>query len=561
MNQMIVPKVINFNELVKNSNTTLSLDLQSKMIAHLNTEFTEQEQQWYIANLFVYLNYHPTNDYPINLENVYKMLGFANKGNAMKTIKSNFTLDEDYKLILIPREKKQNAGRSEHAIILNVDTFKNLCMLVKTDKGKDIRKYYVKLENLYNKMIKEELENKDKHIDSLETEVKTVRKQLQKRSNQKWLHVTPGDAVYAVKSDKNDPFSLISIGKSKNISERESNYLTHNQESNMFYIKKCRNCNLAEKVLHHLLMSKRVNEREWFTVSEDIAIYCIDLVCTFLDSFVDSIDNLPQTELLQSILDLSQTQRLSIVGKESTQNVKVNDNTMKEFDYNTFIQEYCVIDPNYFSIPEELIGAYKLWSRVNVNTNKKNLLFKHLQTKFTMEKRYLDCYNAAIRGYVGVKPKPFVFNIVNEQLKNFISEKCEIGYIHKITEQDLLHSYEEYIDHPLIDDDLILLKAELNFQFFYGGVNCSLQKKKYGYIGFKLKSAPDTIHCLRNKSTRKAIVKINVHTQQIEAEYNSLNATAFALNKRYETIVTYLRKRSVFDDCYMLQYKSNVNDV
>jgi phage anti-repressor protein len=34
-------------------------------------------------------------------------------------------------------------------IMLNVDTFKNLCMLVKSDKAKEIRKYYVKLENIY----------------------------------------------------------------------------------------------------------------------------------------------------------------------------------------------------------------------------------------------------------------------------------------------------------------------------------------------------------------------------------------------------------------------------
>jgi hypothetical protein len=30
-------------------------------------------------------------------------------------------VDEDYKLLIIPREKKQNAGRSEHEIMLNVD--------------------------------------------------------------------------------------------------------------------------------------------------------------------------------------------------------------------------------------------------------------------------------------------------------------------------------------------------------------------------------------------------------------------------------------------------------
>uniref|UniRef100_A0A6C0H6D5 Uncharacterized protein n=1 Tax=viral metagenome TaxID=1070528 RepID=A0A6C0H6D5_9ZZZZ len=53
------------------------------------------------CKLYTYMHYHPTNDYPINLENVYKMIGFANKGNAMKTIKNNFTKNEDYKVTLL----------------------------------------------------------------------------------------------------------------------------------------------------------------------------------------------------------------------------------------------------------------------------------------------------------------------------------------------------------------------------------------------------------------------------------------------------------------------------
>lgn len=107
--ELITPETINFTELVRNSNTTLSLsnEYQSNMIKILNEEFTEQQQQWYIANLYIFMHYHPTNDYPINLENVFHMIGFANKGNAMKTIKNNFTVNEDYKMLIIPREKNK----------------------------------------------------------------------------------------------------------------------------------------------------------------------------------------------------------------------------------------------------------------------------------------------------------------------------------------------------------------------------------------------------------------------------------------------------------------------
>ena len=166
-NKAITQESINFNELVKVDNLlTITPSIESKMVTAFNQEFTEEEQRWYIANLYIYMHYHPTNDFPINLEHVYKMIGFANKGNAMKTIKSNFVVDEDYKTLLFRTEKQNEndehrGGHNKENIMLNVDTFKNLCMIVKTEKGKAIRKYYVKLENIYNKLIKEEIQEKE----------------------------------------------------------------------------------------------------------------------------------------------------------------------------------------------------------------------------------------------------------------------------------------------------------------------------------------------------------------------------------------------------------------
>ena len=162
MNTLIKQETVNFNTLVT-TNSTQSLNFQSKLIDELNTTFTEDEQKWYIANLYVYLNYHPTNDFPINLDDVYRMIGFANKGNAMVTIKNNFIENEDYKKQLLRTQKlvKNNkslggSGLNQETVMLNVDTFKNICMIAKTDKAKEIRKYYVKLENIFNKLINEE---------------------------------------------------------------------------------------------------------------------------------------------------------------------------------------------------------------------------------------------------------------------------------------------------------------------------------------------------------------------------------------------------------------------
>ena len=73
-------------------------------------------------------------------------------------------MDEDYKIFIVPKEKNTiqkgggkaaspsanlgGSGLNQETILLNTDTFKSLCMIAKTAQGKEMRKYYVKLENI-----------------------------------------------------------------------------------------------------------------------------------------------------------------------------------------------------------------------------------------------------------------------------------------------------------------------------------------------------------------------------------------------------------------------------
>ena len=160
MDQMIKTDKIDFKTLVA-KDTQLSITFQTKMTKRLSETFTENEQKWYIAILYLYLNTKPK-DFPINLENVYSLIGFAHKKNAKRTLENNFTKNEDYIILLLPKEQRKTdnrGGHNEETIMLNVETFKAMCMMSKTEKGKEIRKYYVKLENILNEiMIEERLE-------------------------------------------------------------------------------------------------------------------------------------------------------------------------------------------------------------------------------------------------------------------------------------------------------------------------------------------------------------------------------------------------------------------
>jgi phage anti-repressor protein len=270
MNQIITPKSINFNELVKNSNTTLSLNIETKMITLLNTEFTDEEQQWYVANLYMYMNYHPTNDYPINLEDVFKMVGFANKGNAMKTIKSNFTEGEDYKVALFRMEKRKNEGGfNKEEVMLNIDTFKNLCMLAKTKKGKEIRKYYVKMENIYNQIIKEEIEEKNELLQEQQKKIELLE---HKPKTHGFLARRHG-YVYMIKDRAK--LGHYKIGMTYNVDKRLRNLNTSSSEKSLsiYHEIETYDCELLEKTLHSILQPFNiVGRREWFFLCNETEV-------------------------------------------------------------------------------------------------------------------------------------------------------------------------------------------------------------------------------------------------------------------------------------------------
>jgi phage anti-repressor protein len=166
MTAMIKPEQFDFNALV-HTNTGISIEFKSKIVDSVKESFTPDEQQWFLANLYVYLNYDSTKDFPVSLETVYKLIGFSTKANAKRTLLNNFIIDEDYKITLIIKDERVHGGQNEENIMLNVDTFKNLCLMAKSEKGKKIRKYYVKLENILNKLINDErveFENKIKEL-------------------------------------------------------------------------------------------------------------------------------------------------------------------------------------------------------------------------------------------------------------------------------------------------------------------------------------------------------------------------------------------------------------
>ena len=101
MDNIIKCDRVDFNALVTKNNMDKSLNFRSKIVDELNNIFTEDQKRWYVGNLYMYLNYHPTDEYPIDLENIYKLIGFSHKENAKSTLLNNFIENVDYKISLL----------------------------------------------------------------------------------------------------------------------------------------------------------------------------------------------------------------------------------------------------------------------------------------------------------------------------------------------------------------------------------------------------------------------------------------------------------------------------
>ena len=178
---------LNIVDLIENNPITkLSKDYNVKLLIKIKECFTNFEQQMFLSSFYCYLKYHSTNDFIIDLDDVWKWMGFNQKYNAERLLEKQFKMDKDYvklspstsgheqksTLLMKEEQKKGRGGHNIIKILLNVKTFKSLCLKAGTKKADEIHEYYMKMEEIIQEVINEEsnelklqLEQKDKIIE------------------------------------------------------------------------------------------------------------------------------------------------------------------------------------------------------------------------------------------------------------------------------------------------------------------------------------------------------------------------------------------------------------
>jgi hypothetical protein len=154
------------NLIEKNPLTRLSKNYQNKLINKIKKKITEKEQQLFAGSFYCHLNHHSSNDFIIDLENVWKWIGFRRQDHGKIVLKKFFIENIDYKILpplkdekdlsLEKSDGKAKKNDNKEQILMTINTFKKFCLKAGTEKADEFHDYYIKLEELLYEIINEE---------------------------------------------------------------------------------------------------------------------------------------------------------------------------------------------------------------------------------------------------------------------------------------------------------------------------------------------------------------------------------------------------------------------
>lgn len=254
--QLDIVKLIEKNPIIR-----LSQDYQSSLLNKIKNKFTEGQQQLFVASFYCYLNYNSKNEFIIDLDDVWKWVGFSRKDPAKRLLTKDFIEKIDYKILLPLKEEQveKHGGNNKEQILLTINTFKKFCLKAGTKKADEIHEYYIRLEELLQETLNEETDElrkqlmiKDKIIESNEKQNKLDRHQLliDKFNNKR--------CVYIAEIVEN---KYIKIGSTKDINARIKNFRRDYKNSNILFLDvfECQNFReVEENILQDELIRKNL---------------------------------------------------------------------------------------------------------------------------------------------------------------------------------------------------------------------------------------------------------------------------------------------------------------
>lgn len=212
-----------------------------------------------------------------------------------------------YATTYIENNDINTSNKTKH-LIVSPDCFKQSLMILKTNKSKEIKKYYIELEKIFKFYL--QYQNKYQELKNLEInkELEEVKSNLENKENEfkrfiinqsnKVIKLEKDEYVYGSTNNLNALSNITKFGKSKNVISRLCNFNINALDDNQFYyfmIKKCYDSNTLESLIHSLL--KPFNyKNELFQLHSTPLLKIVNKICFEYNKLTDLVNDYIENE-------------------------------------------------------------------------------------------------------------------------------------------------------------------------------------------------------------------------------------------------------------------------
>jgi hypothetical protein len=130
-----------------------------KLIRLIKEEFNDNDNQLFKMSFQLYnISHNKPNDYIIDLDDIWKWIGFSRKDPAKRLLFTQFKEGVHYKIDtgISHRTVGNYRGRNMEKILLTIEGFKKFCLKSATNEADKIYDYYIKMEKIIFKYIQEQ---------------------------------------------------------------------------------------------------------------------------------------------------------------------------------------------------------------------------------------------------------------------------------------------------------------------------------------------------------------------------------------------------------------------
>jgi hypothetical protein len=602
---------LNIVELIEKSPISkLSNTCNNKLLEKIKDNFTNYEQQLFISNFYCYLNYDPNVEFIIDLDNIWKWIGFGQKDTAKRLMEKYLIENTDYKIfapILVGAKKEQRGGHNKEIIMMTINAFKRICLKAGTTKASEIHNYYLKIEDTMTELInedtielKQQLDQKNIIIQDIQQNTKimleTAKIEKQKAVEKAIISQFPvnTECIYigTIDNTNEDCENLIKFGHSNDLATRVSHH-QHNSYNNFILLNAFKVQNRTEienliknhKKIRTQLRKINIQGKNKNEIIAYGSNFTIDKLTYYIKEIIRlktySIENFDKLLLENEKLKIENEKligennklilsnnELTIENnsiKETNANITQNNNINEQSVFQThtediivnkfhnFISKMCILRDDVEEASVNMESYFRIWNREKPKKEVFHAFKDYLDRRFKPSRVRMN--GQLVHGYVGVKlleikyKKKFASPV---HIETFIFQMCSFNPCGKMLNSTLLNEYQKWkknVGIDIIENDLEKIKEYLDsLEYTLKATVWTAEGSNEGYYGIMLKT--DDPPCKKTSSTGKVVEKREIRSGILLGKWDTIAKAAISENISAAKMSRNIKNRIEYDDYY-----------